>query len=970
MSTVSGLKRPQSSEKNHRDRVFVRATRGKVQKVVREQYLRNDIPCQSRACPLCRSKLPKDSRGNVLEPILSEKPMFLEKFGHHYLIPDSNIFYHCIDALEHPNNFFDVIILQTVFSEISSKSIPLYNRMKRLCQEKTKRFTPFSNEFFVDTFVERLDDESANDRNDRAIRNAASWFASHLASLGIKIVLLTDDRENARLAAEQGIQVSTLKDYVQYLPDSEILLDMVSAIADAIASKEQVESGTKNVYELHWSMSRLLACIKNGEVHKGLINISTYNYLEGSVVVPGYNKPVLVSGRENLNRAVQGDIVCIQILPQDQWKTEAEEIADDDEDVVVSTAAEPDSARINDLELITKRNAHPTAKVVGILKRNWRPYVGHVDNATIAQSKGGSQQTVLLTPMDRRVPKIRFRTRQAPRLVGRRIVVAIDLWDASSRYPEGHFVRDLGEMETKEAETEALLLEYDVQHRPFPKAVLDCLPEEGHNWKVPADKTHPLWKNRKDFRDKLICSIDPPGCQDIDDALHACVLPNGNYEVGVHIADVTHFVKPNTSMDSEAASRGTTVYLVDKRIDMLPMLLGTDLCSLRPYVERFAFSCIWEMDENANIIKVHFTKSVIASKEAFSYADAQARIDDQKMQDPLTQGMRVLLKLSKILKQKRMDEGALNLASPEVRIQTDNETSDPMDVEIKQLLETNSLVEEFMLLANISVAQKIYDAFPQTAVLRRHAAPPLTNFDSLQDILRVCKGMHLKCDTSKSLAKSLDECVDPKEPYFNTLLRILTTRCMLSAEYFCSGTFAPPDFRHYGLASPIYTHFTSPIRRYADVLAHRQLAAAIDYETINPSLSDKSRLIEICNGINYRHRMAQMAGRASIEYYVGQALKGGVAEEDAYVIKVFKNGFVVFIARFGLEGIVYTKSLSSVLEPNVEYVEDEYKLNIEIRDQPKPQTVQIQMFQQVRVRVTTVRDEHSGKQKVQITLVY
>ncbi|WBW71574.1 exosome 3'-5' exoribonuclease subunit Dis3 [Schizosaccharomyces osmophilus] len=970
MSAI-GYKRPSSSAtKDQKPKVFVRAARGKVQKIVRERYLRDDIPCQSKSCPLCISKLPTDSNGNELEPILSEEPFFLEKFSRHYLIPDTNVFYHCMDALEHPSNFFDVIVLQTVLSEIASKSIPLYNRIKRLCQEKTKRFTPFSNEFFSDTYIDKIEGESPNDRNDRAIRTAASWYTGHLAGLGIKVVLITNDRRNAEIAAEQGIQTSTLKDYVQFLPDSEVLLDMISAVADAAAANEKASSETKAIYEHHWSTSRMLTCIKNGEVHKGVLNVSTYNFLEGSINTPGYNKPILISGREYLNRAVQGDVVCVQILPQSQWKTEAGEIASDDEDVLVNASAEPDASRSIDLETPTSKKAHPTGKIVGILKRNWRPYVGHVDNTTVAQSKGGSQQTVLLTPMDRRIPKIRFRTRQAPRLLGQRIVAAIDTWEATSRYPEGHFVRALGEMETKEAETEALLLEYDVQHRPFPKAVLDCLPQEGHNYKVPADKSDPLWKNRKDFRDLLICSIDPPGCQDIDDALHARVLPNGNFEVGVHIADVTHFVKPKTAMDSEAASRGTTVYLVDKRIDMLPMLLGTELCSLRPYVERFAFSCLWEMDEDANIVNTSFTKSVIASKEAFSYADAQARIDDKNMQDPLTNGMRILLKLSKKLKQKRMDDGALNLASPEVRIQTDNETSDPMDVEIKQLLETNSLVEECMLLANISVAQKIYDTFPQTAVLRRHASPPLSNFDSLQDILQVCKGMHLKCDTSKSLAKSLDECVDPNEPYFNTLLRILTTRCMLSAEYFCSGTIAAPEFRHYGLATSIYTHFTSPIRRYADVLAHRQLAAAIDYEVLNPSISDKQRLIEISNGINYRHRMAQMAGRASVEYYVGQALKGGIAEEDAYVIKVFKNGFVVFIAKFGLEGIVYTKSMTNMLEPNVEFLEDKYMLKVEIRDPPKPKVVEIQMFQKVRVRVGTVRDEHSGKQKVDIRLVH
>lgn len=573
--------------------------------------------------------------------------------------------------------------------------------------------------------------------------------------------------------------------------------------------------------------------------------------------------------------------------------------------------------------------------------------------------------------MDKRIPKIRIKTRQASELLGKRIVVAIDSWDRTSRYPVGHFVRSLGALETKEAETEALLLEYDVQYRPFPKAVLDCLPKEGHDWRVPQDPNHAGWIGRKDFRGLLVCSIDPPGCQDIDDALHARLLPNGNYEVGVHIADVTHFVKQNNAMDEEAAMRGTTVYLVDKRIDMLPMLLGTDLCSLKPYVERYAFSTIWEMTPDAEIVSAAFTKSVIKSREAFSYEQAQLRIDDASTQDALTTGMRTLLSLSKKLRQKRMDAGALNLASPEVKIETESETSDPIDVKTKQQLETNSLVEEFMLLANTSVAAKIYTSFPQTALLRRHGAPPASNFEILQTQLKVRKGLALRVDSSKALADSLDLCTDPQEPFFNTLVRILATRCMLSAEYFCAGTQAPAEFRHYGLASDIYTHFTSPIRRYADVVAHRQLAAAIapDYAPIDASLP---RLDAVCTNINVRHRNAQLAARASVEYYVGQALKGRVTREEAFVMKVFSNGFVVFVPRFGIEGVVRTREMSSGVEP--ECVFDEESFVLEVKgvsgvEGTRGDVVKVVLFAKVGVEVWDEKEEKTGKRKVRVKLV-
>ena len=364
--------------------------------------------------------------------------------------------------------------------------------------------------------------------------------------------------------------------------------------------------------------------------------------------------------------------------------------------------------------------------------------------------------------MDKKIPKVRIRTRQASELVGKRVLATIDTWDRESRYPVGHYIRSLGELETKEAETEALLLEYDVQYRPFPKAVLDCLPAEGHGWKVPKDLSDPGWKGRKDLRELLVCSIDPPGCQDIDDALHARPLPNGNFEVGVHIADVSHFVKPNNAMDAEAALRGTTVYLVDKRIDMLPMLLGTDLCSLKPYVERYAFSTIWEINTEAEVVSASFTKSVILSREGFSYEQAQNRIDDKSAKDELTQGMRTLLMLSQKLRQNRMDAGALNLSSPEVRIEADEESTDSLaDVKTKAHLATNSLVEEFMLLANITVARKIQTVFPQTALLRRHATPPASNFADLSEQLKRMRGFELDTSSSRALADSLDECRRP-----------------------------------------------------------------------------------------------------------------------------------------------------------------------------------------------------------------
>ena len=919
--------------------------------------------------------------------VLSEKPAGTKEFpSGHYLVPDTNALLNGMDLFEEKSGFYDVIVLQTVLEELKNRSLPLYNRVIALTKSEEKRFYVFFNDFRVETYVVREEGETINDRNDRAVRRTVSWYGEHLykslpgsrtAKQVPSVVMLSDDKENLRKAKAEKLNACSLADYVSGLENANRLLDMISASRQDLGSKN---AAANKIYPDYFSLAKMMTGVRSGTLHQGIFNVSTYNYLEGSVNVPAFNKSLLVLGRDNSNRAVSGDVVVVEVLPKSQWKAPSTKIIEE-ETLNKDENAENEEGEGEALETEQERRAlqeevkkiqgkhtegrpQPTARIVGVVRRNWRQYVGHVDSSSsTAASQNRRQQTVFIIPMDKKIPKIRLRTRQADELLGKRILVTIDDWTQESRYPEGHFVRSLGDLETKGAETEALLLEYDVQYRPFPKGVLDCLPVEGHEWSVPASLDDPGWKGRKDLRDLLVCSIDPVGCQDIDDALHARRLPNGNFEVGVHIADVSHFVKPGNAMDTEASVRGTTVYLVDKRIDMLPMLLGTDLCSLKPHVERYAFSTIWEISKDAEVVSSSFTKSVIRSREAFSYEQAQLRIDDKSLKDDLTQGMRTLLKLSKKLRQKRMDAGALNLASPEVRVQMESETSDPQDVKTKELLDTNSLVEEFMLLANISVAGKIYQSFPQTALLRRHAPPPKSNFEELSNQLKVKKGFTLRTESSKALADSLDECSDPSEPFINTLIRIMATRCMMSAEYFCSGTQSYPDFRHYGLASEIYTHFTSPIRRYADLVVHRQLAAAIKYEEIDISLHSKAKLEEVCKNINVRHRNAQMAGRASVEYYVGQALKGKVVEEEGFVMKVFSNGFVVFVPRFGIEGLIRLGDLGRP-EPEGRYDAEEYILRVSGSIQ-----TQIELFQKVVVKISDVKEESTGKRKIKVELV-
>ncbi|MCP8719273.1 MAG: RNB domain-containing ribonuclease [Asgard group archaeon] len=968
-------------------KVFVRSRNGGALKIVREHYLRNDIPCYSTICNTCQEIIKPDANGELPRFILSSTPTTTAKGEPHYLVLDTNIILHAIDLLENTQCFYDVIIPQTVLEEVKNRSFPIYQRLRNLVKSEDKRFIVFHNEYNEETYITRNKNESINDRNDRAIRKVAQWFNNHLPT--IKTFLICNDKDNRTKAINEGIEAKSLYEYIDILPNGEDLKDLIPQDDSKFTKNEDGEVNETSFPE-YYSNSRIMAGIKNGTLYQGILNISSYNYLQGEVLVPAFKKPLLIQGSKNLNRAFNSDSVIVELLPKDKWKEpsttiiEEETIGandnagnDDIEEDEVTQSVVSDKERIilaQEAMKVTSSNndekrLQPTARIVGIMRRSWRYYVGQIapSSVNIDETTGNASKNCFVILMDPKLPKIRIRTRKAKEYLGQRIVVVVDSWPINSRYPNGHFVRALGAIESAEAETEALLLEHDVEYRPFSKNVLDCLPKEGDNWVVPQDLENTddvQLQKRVDLRDKLVCSIDPPNCVDIDDALHAKQLPNGNYEVGVHIADVTHFVKPNTALDQEGASRGTSVYLVDKRIDMLPQLLGTNLCSLKPFVERFAFSVIWEVDEDANIVNVNYMKSIIKSRQAFSYEQAQMRIDDPNQQDELTNSMRILLKLSKKLKQKRLDAGALNLASPEVKVHMDSETSDPQEVEIKKLLETNSLVEEFMLFANISVARKIYDAYPQTAMLRRHAPPPATNFETLNDMLNVRKnGMSISLESSKALADSLDRCVDSKDPYFNTLVRIMSTRCMMAAEYFPSGSYGYPEFRHYGLAVDIYTHFTSPIRRYCDVVAHRQLAGAIGYETLDLSHRDKSKMEMIVKNINRRHRNAQFAGRSSIEYYVGQVMRNNEAEHEGYVIKIFNNGIVVLVPKFGVEGLIKLEHMGDVNSAN--YDEDKYELTFKDHNGNERK---VAVFDKVKVDVKSVKDEISGKRKAQLML--
>ncbi|KAG7307928.1 hypothetical protein JYU34_006544 [Plutella xylostella] len=871
---------------------LTKTKRGNILKIVREHYLRDDLLCGSAACNVCPHKDSEISLDAEPESIctLYDYP--------HYLVLDSNVVLHQIDVLEE-DALKNVIILQTVLDEVKHQNTAILQRLLEIIGSKKRKFYTFVNEHHKDTYVERQPGEKQNDRNDRAIRKAASWYETHLSFGTVdgkfpKVVLLTDDENNRKLAQEEGIVCSTVKDYIENVTGFVGLVDKLSKnVIPETCSKDAL-------YPAHLTPSAIQAGIRNGKMYQGTFHASRENFLEGTASVNGFEKPILLQGHIGINRAVDGDVVAIELLPEEEWRKPSdivlEDKADDPGDLL-----EEESELLKTAKPVDKGDDDitPTGKVVGIIRRKWRQYCG-----ILLPSKFPGATQHLFTPAEKRIPRVRIETRQSEALSSQRILVALDSWPRNSRYPRGHFVRALGPIGDKNAENEVLLLEHDVPHARFSEAVLACLPPD--DWTIPDEEI----AKRQDLRPLCICSVDPPGCTDIDDALHARVIPVSSadglkrYEVGVHIADVTHFVRPGSALDREAAARATTVYLVDRRIDMVPELLSSNLCSLRGGEERLAFSCVWEIDENAHVHTTKFHKSVIKSRSAMTYEEAQIAIDDDKRKDEVASSLRILNKLAKKMKKKRLDNGALLLASPEIRFQVDSETHDPIEVQNKKVMDTNSMVEEFMLLANTSVAERLARDYPQCALLRRHPAPPQAFF---QNFLKAAKqqGFDLDVSTNKAFSKSLDLAVIPGRPYFNTLLRIMATRCMQQAVYFPSGSKTAEEFYHYGLACPIYTHFTSPIRRYADVIVHRLLAAAIGADVSHASLLDTKQADSLCDNLNYRHRQAQRAGRASVALNTHILFRDRVEIEAAVVLAVKRNALQLLIPKYGLEGPLY-----------------------------------------------------------------
>lgn len=536
-----------------------------------------------------------------------------------------------------------------------------------------------------------------------------------------------------------------------------------------------------------------------------------------------------------------------------------------------------------------RKGCEPEAEVIEIIEKHDQVFIGtlHVEKYfahLVTDSK--------FLATDIFIPK----NKQKGGKTGDKAIVKIIEWPDDANSPVGEVIDILGETGDNNAEIHAILAEFGLPYK-YPEAVVTAAE------KIDAGITPEVIAARRDMRNSLTFTIDPRDAKDFDDAISIEKLDNGNWQVGVHIADVTHYVTTDSIIEKEAESRATSVYLVDRVVPMLPEHLSNGICSLRPDEEKLTFSCVFEMNDDAKVIKSDICRTVTMSNRRFTYEEAQDIIETGKG-DYATEIL-ALDHLAKVLRKRRYDEGSIEFDRCEVRFDID-ETGRPVSVFFKESKDANKLVEEFMLLANRTVAEFVgrvgRGKKPKAFVYRVHDMPDPEKMNNFAEIARQfghkVKTTGKSADVNKSINSLL---VDIKGHGEDNLLSTLAIRSMAKAVY------TTQNIGHYGLAFDYYTHFTSPIRRYPDMMVHRLLD-----KYINGGRSvNVEKLEEECKHSSEMEQLAASAERASIKYkqveYLGERL-GQVY--DGVISGVTEWGLYVELNENKCEGLVPIRDLA------------------------------------------------------------
>nr|XP_034377486.1 DIS3-like exonuclease 2 isoform X2 [Arvicanthis niloticus] len=609
---------------------------------------------------------------------------------------------------------------------------------------------------------------------------------------------------------------------------------------DKKSKNKSMRGKKKSIFETYMSKEDVSEGLKRGTLIQGVLRINPKKFHEAFIPSPDGDRDIFIDGVIARNRALNGDLVVVKLLPEDQWKavktesndkeTEATSEADIPEeccghqplqqspkdwsgpDVIIEAQFDdsdsedrhgntsglvdgvkklsiytPDKGKedsgvpvmkdestpaAQDTRALSEKSLQKSAKVVYILEKKHSRAATGILKLLADKNSDLFKKYALFSPSDHRVPRIYVPLKDCPQDFMTRskdyantlFICRIIDWKEDCNFALGQLAKSLGQAGEIEPETEGILTEYGVDFSDFPSEVLECLPQS-LPWTIPPDEVG----KRRDLRKDCIFTIDPSTARDLDDALSCRRLTDGTFEVGVHIADVSYFVPEGSFLDKVAAERATSVYLVQKVVPMLPRLLCEELCSLNPMTDKLTFSVIWKLTPEGKILEEWFGRTIIRSCTKLSYDHAQSMIEKPTEKIPkeelppispehsveeVHQAVLNLHSIAKQLRRQRFVDGALRLDQLKLAFTLDHETGLPQGCHIYEYRDSNKLVEEFMLLANMAVAHKIFRTFPEQALLRRHP-PPQTKM--LSDLVEFCDQMGLPMDVSSAgaLNKSL-----------------------------------------------------------------------------------------------------------------------------------------------------------------------------------------------------------------------
>ncbi|KAF6361350.1 DIS3 like 3'-5' exoribonuclease 2 [Rhinolophus ferrumequinum] len=767
---------------------------------------------------------------------------------------------------------------------------------------------------------------------------------------------------------------------------------------DKKSKNKSIRGKKKSVFETYMSKEDVAEGLKRGTLIQGVLRINPKKFHEAFIPSPDGDRDIFIDGVVARNRALNGDLVVVKLLPEEQWKVIKPESGDketegayesdppeelcgshvlqpspkgcnDSPDVIIEAQFDDSDAEnghgstqnvlvdgvkklsvcvhekgkedvgapvtkdestsvAQDIRALPEKSLQRSAKVVYIVeKKHSRAAMGFLKLLADKNSEL-FRKYALFSPSDHRVPRIYVPLKDCPQDFVTRpkdyastlFICRIVDWKEDSSFALGQLAKSLGQAGEIEPETEGILTEYGVDFSDFSSEVLECLPQ-GLPWTIPPEE----FSKRRDLRKDCVFTIDPSTARDLDDALSCKPVADGIFEVGVHIADVSYFVPEGSELDKVAAERATSVYLVQKVVPMLPRLLCEELCSLNPMTDKLTFSVIWMLTPEGKILSEWFGRTIIHSCTKLSYDHAQSMIESptrtvpetelppiapEHTSDEVHQAVLNLHRIAQELRKQRFLDGALRLDQLKLAFTLDHETGLPQGCHIYEYRDSNKLVEEFMLLANMAVAHKIHRAFPERALLRRHPPPQAR---MLSDLEEFCDQMGLPIDVSSAstINKSLTKLFGD-DKYSLARKEVLTNMCsrpMQMALYFCSGVLQDQaQFRHYALNVPLYTHFTSPIRRFADVMVHRLLAAALGYRElpdVAPSVLQKRA--DHCNDRRMASKRVQELSTSL--FFAVMVKESGPLESEAMVLGVLSQAFDVLVLRYGVQKRIYCNAL-------------------------------------------------------------